>query len=91
VSSVERAHREAKKIAGDEDKIDESEEEEKDENIWGKGKKTYYDAGEHSGDEEDYEEILRLKKEKDSKLSMEDFGLEDNRSYGEDKPPKVIA
>lgn len=91
IRQLERAHREAKKIAGDEDKIDESEEEEKDENIWGKGKKTYYDAGEHSGDEEDYEEILRLKKEKDSKLSMEDFGLEDNRSYGEDKPPKVSS
>ncbi|KAM0827251.1 hypothetical protein ACQ4PT_068320 [Festuca glaucescens] len=91
IRQLERAHREAKKIAGDEDKIDESEEDEKDENIWGKGKKTYYDAGEHSGDDEDYEEILRLKKEKDSKLSMEDFGLEDNRSYEEDKPPKVSS
>ncbi|KAM0827247.1 hypothetical protein ACQ4PT_068320 [Festuca glaucescens] len=91
IRQLERAHREAKKIAGDEDKIDESEEDEKDENIWGKGKKTYYDAGEHSGDDEDYEEILRLKKEKDSKLSMEDFGLEDNRSYEEDKPPKQVS
>ncbi|KAM0898153.1 hypothetical protein ACQ4PT_022110 [Festuca glaucescens] len=91
IRQLERAQREAKKLAGDDDKMDESEEDEKDENIWGKGKKTYYDAGEHSGDDEDYEEILRIKKEKDSKLSMEDFGLEDNGSYEEDKPPKVSS
>ncbi|KAM0898152.1 hypothetical protein ACQ4PT_022110 [Festuca glaucescens] len=91
IRQLERAQREAKKLAGDDDKMDESEEDEKDENIWGKGKKTYYDAGEHSGDDEDYEEILRIKKEKDSKLSMEDFGLEDNGSYEEDKPPKQVS
>ena len=71
--------------------MDESDEEEIDENVWGKGKKTYYDAGEHSGEDEDYEEMLRIKREKDSKLSKKDFGLEDDESDEEDKPLKVNA
>jgi U3 small nucleolar RNA-associated protein 3 len=94
VCAVERTQRELnKKIAGDDDNMDESEEDEKDENFWGKGKKTYYADSEHSGDEENYEELLRIKKEIDSELSMKDFGLEveDDESNEEDKPLKVIA
>ena len=91
VCTVEKSQRELKKIAGDADNMDESDEEEIDENVWGKGKKTYYDAGEHSGEDEDYEEMLRIKREKDSKLSKKDFGLEDDESDEEDKPLKVNA
>uniref|UniRef100_A0ACD5X3F7 Uncharacterized protein n=1 Tax=Avena sativa TaxID=4498 RepID=A0ACD5X3F7_AVESA len=91
IRQLERTQRELKKNAGDDDNMDESEEEEKDENFWGKGKKTYYDAGEHSGDDEDYLEILRIKKEKDSKLSKKDFGLEDDESDEEDKPPEASS
>uniref|UniRef100_A0ACD5XEV5 Uncharacterized protein n=1 Tax=Avena sativa TaxID=4498 RepID=A0ACD5XEV5_AVESA len=91
IRQLERTQREMKKIAGDDDNIDESEEEEKDETIWGKGKKTYYDDREHSGDDEDYLDILRMKKEKDSKLSKKDFGLEDDESDDEDKPQKASS
>uniref|UniRef100_A0ACD5YQ09 Uncharacterized protein n=1 Tax=Avena sativa TaxID=4498 RepID=A0ACD5YQ09_AVESA len=91
IRQLERTQRELKKIAGDDDNIDESEEEEKDETIWGKGKKTYYDDREHSGDDEDYLDILRMKKEKDSKLSKKDFGLEDDESDDEDKPQKASS
>ncbi|CAM0872675.1 unnamed protein product [Alopecurus aequalis] len=91
ISQLEKTQRELKKIAGDDENMDEIEEDEEDENVWGKTKKTYYDAGEHSGEDEDYEEILRIKKEKDSKLSKKDFGLEDDESDEEDKPLKVSS
>jgi U3 small nucleolar RNA-associated protein 3 len=77
-----------KQIAGGDDSMDEVEEDKEDKKAWGP-KRSYYDAGEHSSEDEvDYEEAEMIKKEQEKKLSMKDFGLEDG---AEDKVTKVVT
>jgi U3 small nucleolar RNA-associated protein 3 len=77
-----------KQIAGGVDSMDEAEEDKEDKKAWGP-KRSYYDAGEHSSEDEvDYEEAEMIKKEQEKRLSMNDFGLEDG---ADDKVTKVFT
>ncbi|XP_014755096.1 something about silencing protein 10 isoform X4 [Brachypodium distachyon] len=91
VAKLKRAQRAAKQIAGGDDIMDEDDEDDKDINNWGRGKKSYYDDHEHSGDDDEFKEIKRIQEEKDSKLSMKDFGLEDDESDEEDESVKQAS
>ncbi|WVZ93329.1 hypothetical protein U9M48_039316, partial [Paspalum notatum var. saurae] len=87
---VKRAQRVAKEIAGGDDSVDEQDEDEKNKNIWGRGKNAYYDDDGQSGDDEvDYEEAQRIQNDKKKRLSMKDFGFEDDGSDEENVATKT--
>ncbi|KAE8789655.1 hypothetical protein D1007_36159 [Hordeum vulgare] len=88
-AKIKRAQRAAKQAAGDDGSAEEDEEPEDDPRNWGVGKKKYYDDHEQDADDVEFEEIRRL--QADNKLSMKDFGLEDDESDKEDKPSKASA
>lgn len=85
-AKIKRAQRAVKQAAGDDGSAEEDEEPEDDPKNWGVGKKKYYDDREQDADDIEFDELRRLQAE--NKLSMKDFGLEDDESDEEDKPSK---
>ncbi|KAF7097129.1 hypothetical protein CFC21_098981 [Triticum aestivum] len=87
-AKIKRAQKAAKEAAGDDGSAEEDEEPEDDPKNWGTGKKTYYDDHEQDADDVEFDELRRLQAE--NKLSMKDFGLEDDESDEEgNKPSKA--
>ncbi|VAI78379.1 unnamed protein product [Triticum turgidum subsp. durum] len=87
-AKIKRAQKAAKEAAGDDGSAEEDEEPEDDPKNWGTGKKTYYDDHEQDAGDVEFDELRRLQAE--NKLSMKDFGLEDDESDEEgNKPSKA--
>uniref|UniRef100_A0A453LVN9 Uncharacterized protein n=4 Tax=Triticinae TaxID=1648030 RepID=A0A453LVN9_AEGTS len=74
VAKIKRAHKAIQQIFTGDDSSDEFD--------WGSGNTLYYDGDEHDADDLDCEETRRIQAEKDSKLSMKDFGLDDDDEEG---------